>query len=120
MNRPSFNSTVISIPAISWVENSEKLKNMFTTEAGTEIDLIVRAEKLSVSASYKCTDNWLQTFMSFRDLDSFTLTRYNPRTKLTETKTVRMTDFNYGLVRHSDELSVTNGVWEISFNLEEF
>lgn len=120
MNKPSFNNVVISIPAISWVENSEKLKNTFTTEAGTEIDLVVRAEKLSVSASYKCTDNWLQTFMSFRDLDSFILTRYDPRTKLTDSKTVRMTDFNYGLVRHSDELSVTNGVWEISFNLEEF
>lgn len=42
MERPSFNSTVISIPAMSWVENPEKLKNTFTTEAGTEVDLVVR------------------------------------------------------------------------------
>lgn len=120
MTRPSFGETRITIPAISWVENSEKLKNTFTTEAGTEIDLIVRAEKLSVSASYKCTDNWLQIFMQYRDMNSFNLSRYNPRTKTNENKTVRMTDFNYSLVRHSDELSVTNGIWEVSFNLEEF
>lgn len=120
MERPSFNSTVISIPAMSWVENPEKLKNTFTTEAGTEVDLIVRSEKLSVSASYKCTDSWLNTFLGFRDLNSFTLTRYNAKLGTRETKTVRMTDFNYGLVRHSDELLAVNGIYEVSFNLEEF
>lgn len=120
MNRPRFDTTEIAIPAMSWVENPEKLKNTFTTEAGTEIDLIVRAEKLSISASYKCTDTWLNRFMYFRDLNSFNLECYSPRTHGMIDRTVRMTDFNYSLVRHSDELSATNGIWEVSFNLEEF
>lgn len=119
MQRTYFNTTEI-IWAKSWVENPQKLKNTFTTEAGTEIDLIVRASKLSVSASYKCTDNWVKTFMQFRDMDSFTLKTYNVLTKTYKTNTVRMTDFNYSLVPKSQDFAATNGIWEVSFNLEEF
>lgn len=114
-----FDST--SIPfANSWVENPQKLRNTFTTEAGTEIDLIVRDDKLSISASYTCLDNLLQTFFTFRDKNSFVLTRYNPKTKSSETRTVRMTDFNYELLPKSYGLTGQNGVWKVSFNLEEF
>lgn len=119
MQRTLFNSTEI-IWATSWVENPQKLKNTFTTEAGTEIDKIVRDSRLSISASYRCTDDWLLTFMDFRDMDSFTLTTYDAQTKAAKTNTVRMTDFNYSLVPKSYDLTVTNGVWEVSFNLEEF
>lgn len=114
-----FDSTPIPFPQ-SWVENPQKLKNTFTTEAGTEIDLIIRSKKLSVSFATTCLDNELRTFFQFRDKDSFVLTKYNPLTKASETATVRMTDFNYSLVRKSAGLNVTNGVWEVSFNLEEF
>lgn len=114
-----FNSTHMPWPN-SWVENPEKMKNTFTTEAGTEIDLIVREERLSVSVGYVCLDDLLQTLMSFRDMGSFSLTRYNPRTKTNQTKTVRIADFNYELVRKSATLSGQNGVWKVSFNLEEF
>ncbi len=119
MQKIYFNETEIPFPH-SWVENPEKLKNTFTTEAGTEIDLIIRARKLSVSFSTTCLDNELKTYLQFRDMNSFTLTKYNPLTKTSETATVRMTDFNYSLVRKSHKLSVTNGIWEVSFNLEEF
>lgn len=114
-----FNQTTMPWPN-SWVENPQKLKNTFTTEAGTEIDLIVRAERLSVSVAYVCLDDLLQTLIGFRDMNSFTLTRYDPGTQSSETKTVRMTDFNYELVRKSATLSGQNGVWKVSFNLEEF
>lgn len=119
MQKIYFNQTEIPFPH-SWVENPQKLKNTFTTEAGTEIDLIVRASKLSVSVSTTCLDDELKTYFQFRDLNSFTLTKYDPLTKSSTTATVRMSDFNYSLVRKSHSLDVTNGVWEVSFNLEEF
>ena len=119
MQKIYFNQTEIPFPH-SWVENPQKLKNTFTTEAGTEIDLIVRASKLSVSVSTTCLDDELKTYFQFRDMNSFTLTKYNPLTKSDITATVRMTDFNYSLVRKSAGLTATNGVWEVSFNLEEF
>jgi len=111
----------VSIPfPQSWVENTQKLKNTFTTEAGTEIDLIIRSKKLSVSFATTCLDNDLKTYFQFRDKDSFVLTKYDPLTKASTTATVRITDFNYELVRKSSSLTATNGVWKVSFNLEEF
>ena len=111
----------VSIPfPNSWVENTEKLKNTFTTEAGTEIDLIIRSKKLSVSFATTCLDDELKTYFQFRDKDSFVLTKYDPLTKASTTATVRITDFNYELVRKSSSLTATNGVWNVSFNLEEF
>lgn len=114
-----FNQTKMPWPK-SWVENPQKLKNTFTTEAGTEIDLIVRAKKLVVSASTTCLSAELKTYFQFRDMNSFTLTKYNPLTETSETATVRMTDFNYELVAKSHKLSGQNGVWNVSYNLEEF
>ena len=119
MQKILFNQTEMPFPK-SWVENPQKLKNTFTSEAGTETDLIVRRNKLVVSASATCLDDVLKTYFQFRDLDSFTLTKYDPLTKSSTTATVRMTDFNFGLVENSHELSVTNGVWQVSYNLEEF
>ena len=119
MQQIYFNETAIIWP-ISWVENPQKVKNVFTTEAGTEIDMIIRSSKLSVSASYKCSSTWLQKFMLFRDMDSFTLTTYDALRDTFKTNTVRMTDFNYSLVPKSYDLTATNGVWDVSFNLEEF
>ena len=119
MQKIYFDQTEIPFPK-SWVENPQKLKNTFTTEAGTEVDLIVRANRLSVSVSTTCLDGLLQTLFGFRDKNSFVLTKYDPSTKLSTTATVRMTDFNYGLVEKSHKLSATNGVWQVSYNLEEF
>lgn len=119
MQKILFNQTEIPFPK-TWVENPQKLKNTFTTEAGTEVDLIVRAKKLVVSASTTCLDDTLKTYFQFRDMNSFTLTKYDPLTKSSTTATVRMTDFNYGLVEKSHNLTATNGVWQVSYNLEEF
>lgn len=119
MQKIYFNQTEIPFPK-SWVENPEKLKNTFTTEAGTEIDLIIRSKRLSISVATTCLDDMLTTFFQFRDMNSFTLTKYDPLTKSSEIATVRMTDFNYGLVKDSYKLTATNGVWNVSFNLEEF
>lgn len=119
MQKIMFNQTEIPFPK-SWVENPQKLKNTFTTEAGTEIDLIVRAKKLVVSASTTCLADDLKTYFEFRDMNSFTLTKYDPLTKQSESAIVRMTDFNYELVEKSHKLPEQNGVWNVSYNLEEF
>ena len=56
MQKILFNQTEIPFPK-SWVENPEKLKNTFKTEAGTEVDLIIRAKRLSISVATTCLDD---------------------------------------------------------------
>lgn len=119
LNPIRFNNLEIIYP-LSWVVNPTKNKNTFTTEAGTEIDVIKRDSRLSISASFKCTSDWLATFSLFRDMDAFALTWYDPTTQTYDVYRVRMDNFKYTLVPKSQDLEVTKGIWEVSFNLEEF
>lgn len=115
-------SSYVEIPfPKSWVENQQKIKKTFTSETGGETDLIVRDHKLVVSVGTTCLDDLLQLLFQFRNEDFFYLKKYDPLTKSsTADIPVRITDFNYGLVEKSAGLTATNGVWDVSYNLEEF
>jgi len=66
-----------------------------------------------------CLQPTLQALSDFADEDSFVFKRYDPKTNAYEQKTVRMRNFNYILRKGSEDLTV-NGVWEVSFDIEEF
>lgn len=113
-----FNTTPI-IWALSWTEQSEVVETEAQSEAGTDILLPVRYDKLEVTAQYKCTSTWVKTFKEFSLMDSFTLKIYDPITEAYKERTVRMRNFSISLIRHSEDLSVTEGVWKVSFTLKE-
>jgi len=113
-----FNTTPI-IWALSWTEKSDVVETEAQSEAGTDILLPVRYDKLEVTAQYKCMSGWVKTFKEFSLMDSFTLKIYDPITETYKERTVRMRNFSYSLVRHSEDLSVTEGVWKVSFTLKE-
>ncbi len=119
LDKIKFNQTEIPFP-LTWNEKSNTVKKLFNTEAGTDEEIIVRRDKLNVSCSFKSTDTWVRQFKEFSMMNSFTLTQYDPLTNAVESRTVRMVDFNYGLVPKSYDLDVTKGVWNVSFTLEEF
>ena len=112
-----FNDTVMLYP-ISWQETFTPVEEI--TEAGTDIVAVTRYGKLSVSASYKVSDTWLRTIKAFSTMDSFTLYRYDAVSEGYEQHTVRMRGLSISRVRYSEDIAVTNGIWEVSFNLEEF
>ena len=114
-----FNQTAIIWP-LSWTEKSNVVETEAQTEAGTDILILARYDKLEVSAQYKCTDTWVKTFKEFSLLDSFTLKIYDPVSEAYKTRTVRMRNFNASLIPHSWDLGVTEGIWKVSFTLKEF
>ena len=113
-----FNQTEI-IWALSWTEKSNVIETEAQSEAGTDILIITRKDKLEVSAQYKCTDTWVKTFKEFSLLDSFTLKSYDPVSEAYKERTVRMRNFSYSLIRYSWDLSATEGIWKVSFTLKE-
>lgn len=119
LSRIKFDNTPILYP-LTWQETPTTVKETFQTEAGTDEEIIIRRDKLSISCAFKCTDTWVRTFKSFYFKDEFELTQYDPFTNAEETRTVRMTDFSYSLVKDSYKLDVTNGIYDVSFTLEEF
>lgn len=114
-----FNDTVIPFPS-SYSEQSKTIENVRQTEAGTDIVNIARYGKLHVSMSFKCLQPTLQSLAVFETEDSFIFKRYNPKNDTYEERTVRMRDFDCSLVKGSEDLTEVDGVWQVSFSLEEF
>lgn len=113
-----FNQTEILWP-LTWQEKFTEVENVQQSEAGTDIVAVTRSDKLSVSASFKVSPEWLAVFRAFKEEDSFTLSRFDGTTNGYDTRTVRMRGFSQNRIRWSEEAS-DGGLWEVSFNLEEF
>ena len=114
-----FNTTEIPFPK-SYSENSQTIEKVNKTEAGTDIVDVARYNKLKVSMSFRCLQPVLQTLASFETLNSFIFKRYNPKNGTYEERTVRMRGFKHNLLKGSEDLTEVDGVWEVSFTLEEF
>lgn len=118
MDKFKFNNTPILRP-IAWSETSNVIESVNTSESGTDIINVVRYDKLTISCEFGCTDAWAKTFKQFSLLDSFTLTRYDVISEAEESRTVRMRNYAQTLLKGSDRLSVSNGLYSITFDLEE-
>ncbi len=114
-----FNQTVIPFPA-DYSENSQTIEKVMQTEAGTDVVTISRYNKLHATMSFVCLQDVVQTLGSFANVDSFTFKRYNPIIDDYEERTVRMRNFNFHPRKGSEDLKEVSGVWEVSFDLEEF
>lgn len=114
-----FNNTEIPFPA-SWSEDSEVLEKVYQSESGIDKLIVQRKDKLKISMNFNCLATLASTLGGFSQLDSFTFKRYNPRNATYEERTVRMRKFTSSFVKKSEDLSATNGIWKVSFTLEEF
>ena len=114
------NSTNLPV-AVSWNENSEVIENANTTEAGTDIVDIARVDKLTVTASYDCSSDWVKTFKEWaKSTSKLTVKIYDPVSEAYATRYMRMRNFVSNLVKNSDKNSGTIGLWNVTFDLIEF
>lgn len=114
-----FNTTAIPFP-MDYFEDHEVVDKVKQTEAGTDIVTVVRYRKLKASMTFVCLQSTLQTLAGFNNADSFTFKRYDPVADAYGEKTVRMRNFHYAPRKGSEDLTEVKGVWEVSFDLEEF
>lgn len=107
--------------AVSWNETAEVVENANTTEAGTDIVDILRVDKLTVNASYDVSSTWLATFKGWaNDTSKLTVKIYDSITNGYVTRYMRIRNFSYNLVQHSDKNNGTIGLWNVTFDLIEF
>ena len=104
----------------SWEESYAVIENTNQTEAGTDQVIVTRYDKLSVSASFKCSSRWAAKFAEFRDKDSIQVKLYDLKTQDYKTRTMRMRNFKTGPEKNSEKTKGTNGLYTVSFDLEEF
>lgn len=113
------NGTVL-FEASGWEENSAVVENKYETEAGTAQVSVTRYDKLSVSAQYRCHSDWLAVFKQWSQTDSLEVDIYDAQEKGYKRRTMRIRSFKSSLIEFSERVEDTNGVWDVSFTLEEF
>ena len=114
-----FDETEIIRPE-KWAIKNDAIKQEYQTEAGTDTIDWIRRRKLIISAKFVCDSDWAETFSSFLDIGSFTLTLYNPMTGEYDTHAVRMEDFSADLHDKSFDIDDTAGIYDVSFKLKEY
>lgn len=114
-----FNTTQIPFPT-DYSEDSQTIESSRVTEAGTDIVNVARYGKLKASMSFTCLQATVQTLASFKSVDSFTFKRYSPETDAYAESTVRMRNYKCQPKKGSEDLTEVKGVWDVSFDLEEF
>lgn len=113
-----FNDTEI-LWANEWSETSEVVEEVNTSESGTDIIQVTRYDKLTVSASYKCSSTWAKTFKEFSKLGSFTVSLYDQLDEAYRERTMRMRDLTLKYIKKTEKIEHSNGFWEVSFKLQE-
>lgn len=107
-------------PSNKWEESSNVVENVYETEAGTDQVAVTRYDKLSISAQYRCHTKWMGIFKQWANSDGLTVKIYDAQANGYKSRTMRMRGFKSMLIEFSEKVVDTNGVWDVSFSLEEF
>ena len=116
----SINNVTLPNEPTSWSTRRDVVENVGTTEAGTDVVDIMRVGKITITASYNVSSDWLVQFEAWADETSaLTVKLYDPATSAYITKSMRMRNFTSDYVAHSKNTSGTLGLYVVSFDLIE-
>lgn len=102
-----------------WSEDFEVVENVNQTEAGTDIHVITRYDKMTVKAKFYVTDKWAKLFKQYSKKPSFVLRKYDVLTEDYEERTVVLRGLSIERLSKSEKIAISNGIYAVSFNLEE-
>lgn len=92
------------------------------TEAGTQEDVTTRKGRRTIRGAVTCLQPLVAGLLALDNLDEFQAKVYDPLLDGYDTLNVRIapSSMSYSLKEKSAKLKTTNGVWQVSFTLEEF
>lgn len=114
-----FDDTIVPSPD-EWIEKSSAVERISTTEAGTDQIAVIRYDKLQIICAFSCTSRWTAEFKKISKKDSVDVNLYDIETAAYKCRQMRVRDFKAKLVKESETTKGTNGLWKITFKLEEF
>lgn len=92
------------------------------TESGKQEDAVTRKGRRVISASTTCVDTVATSLAALNDEDQFDATFFDIKTGTSITRTVRVRagSMSVKLMKKSADLNSVNGLYSVSFVLEEF
>ena len=105
----------------SWNEAPVKDSQTFKTEDGSIRKIQIRARRLKISASFTVTNRWLKKFEQYQYDKTIKVKVYDADSSsyLEHTMFIDDESFRADLVTASRYASGTDGLWKVSFDLEE-
>lgn len=106
----------------TWQTTRNDYVTTHETEGGTQEDVVTRKGRRSIGVSVTCLQPLLAQLIGLADLDEFEAKIYDPATDGYVTIDVRVapSSMSYALKEGSARLHAVNGVYQVSFTLEEF
>ena len=113
------NNTAIPFSG-SMNENYATIETVNTSEAGTDIVQTQRLNKLTLNISYTMLSDFIPTLEGWRDSTTYlTISMYDFTMNAYKDRQMRMRNYKKSLVKNSQDLTVTTGIWKVSFDLIE-
>ena len=115
-----FDETEIAIKHLQWNRSFVNISNSFQTEDGHDNVEVIRRGKTTISAQFRCMDEWVSILSAFNAQPSINVKFYDVVSQDYVTLVMHMENLSVQEIRRSDRLSVTNGTYNVSFSLQEF
>ena len=103
----------------SYAEDSETIDNQYETEAGGLNISVTRYDRLHVSVSFDVSSSWSKKLKDYSKKDTVTVTLIDLSLDAESDHTMIIRNFKSKLAEHSEHTSRTNGLWNVSFELQE-
>ena len=104
----------------SYQVNIDDITQENETEAGTTQVIMVRREQYEIDVSFTVKSKWLKELSQYRNMDEINVRFYDPGKDGSETRIMRIRGYKPSLMKESENINRTNGIWEVGFTLEEF
>lgn len=115
-----FDDVKIPMPQSGWSESSNVIENTEMSEGGTDMLDIIRMDKLSIAVSTSCFSDVAKIYEEFSKKPNITVKFYDIMNETYQERLMRMRSFSKTYRKDTDKIEATNGIWDISFTLEEF
>ena len=113
------NSTAIPYDG-TMSEKYSTIETVNTSEAGTDIVQVERLGKLTLSLSFRTLSDWVTTIEGWAFDNSYkTVSIFDFTTGAYKDRNMRIRNYQKKFVEHSQNQTLTTGVWDVSFDLIE-
>ncbi len=108
----TINTTTLPNPT-SFTLDEETVENVFQSEAGTDLAAVVRYGKVKASATFQVSSFWRDKLKAFSQTASQSVTIDG------DTMTMRIRNYKAKLLKNSENVANTDGLWTVSLDFIE-
>ena len=113
-----FNGETVPNPT-AYSESADVIETQWETESGGINANVSRYDRLKVSVSFDVSSAWQMKLKTYSKMKTVTVSLYDTTAGTSADHTMIIRNYKSTLVPHSERTDRTNGIWQVSFDLQE-